>query len=95
MPKFLEFLGVLFDLEKLKKFEEVELRFQDDHRNREFFSKLIGRYSLMIQPELDEDEVADLIEHYLRKNSLCIHTVHEIGQMIQSTMYRPKKDLLN
>ena len=70
MPKFLEFLGVLFDIEKLKEFEEVELQFQTDAKKRKFFALLLARYSLMIQPEVDEDEVADLLEYYLRKNSL-------------------------
>lgn len=93
MSKLYESLGILFDMGKLAEYRNLELKFTD--RNREFFAKILARYSMIIQPELDEDEVADLVSYYLTTNNLCVTNIHELAEYVKVTMYNPDRDILN
>ena len=92
MSKFLQSMGLLYSMEELLPYEKLELKFGT--KEAEFFSKLIGRYSMIIQPELDEAEVAEIINDYLKTKHLDIINIHELSAMIQSTIYDKTKDIL-
>ena len=93
MKKFFHFLGTPLNLENLRQFEEAELDFKG--KDREFFSWLLARYSMMIQPELDEEEIQEVINDYLKQKHLCVVNIHELAVLVQNTIYNPEIDTLH
>lgn len=96
MPKLMEYLGQIFNMEKFRDYQEVTIKFKAE-RDRTYFAKLMARYSMMIQPELEEDEVSELIDTFLKqnRNEFDVYTVHKLASIVGSTIYHPDKDILN
>jgi hypothetical protein len=93
MYKFLQSMGFVFDMDKLLPYEENRVKVGP--ADIAFFSKLLARYSLIIQPELDEEEVAEIIRKYLNERPLDVHNIHELSSIIKATMYNSNRDVVH
>lgn len=90
MAKFLEYLGVLLNMEKLKKFDKVDMIFRG--KQAAVMACLLARFAYMMNQEIDEDEAAEIIEEFFERESLDVHNVHDLAIMVKSTAYNPKRD---
>lgn len=89
MIKFLQFLGLIQNLHKLQKFDEVELKLQ--RYEKDFFSHLLARFAYLMNPQVDEDEAVDIIRDFIREENLNVHNVHQLGMLVRTTIFDPQR----
>ena len=90
MPKFLDFLGMMLNLDKLKRFDGVDMLFRD--KQASMMACLLARFAYMMNQDIDEDESAEIIEDFFKINSLDIHNIHDLAAMVKSTAFDPRRD---
>lgn len=86
----LKYLRNMFGKKQMEKYADRTIQLEKDEL--EFFSVLLARYSQMIQPEVDENELADLIIDYLRYKGITVASMHRLAEIVQATRFKPGED---
>lgn len=93
MIKFLQFLGLVNNVHKLKPFENDRLPLK--RYEKDFFAAMLARYTYLINSQIDEDEATEIIFDFIKEQDLDVHNVHQLGLLVRTAMFDPKKDTVH
>lgn len=61
-------------------------------KDMKMFCYAWARYSQVIQPELDEQEVRELMEAFFESHPITVSSLFYLAEIIQATRFVPGKD---
>ena len=77
----------------MSNFQEAELKFEDEQA--EIMSLVLARLCYMINVNVDEDMASESIEEFLNENTLGLHNVYDLAQLVKGTIFNENKDTLH
>jgi len=91
MKKFLTFLGIIPDLEEIKKYEDINLVLTK--QERDLLAIIMARFAYMLNSSIDEWESREYIKQCLEEEKLNIISIHQIAMLVNSTIFDPDRDV--
>ena len=86
-------LKLVPNTERLKLLKDKNFIITD--KSKPFFAAMLARITYIVQPELDEDDAADIIEEFLKTEKLNVKSIHRLALMLRTTGYNQDVDTLH